>query len=121
MAAILGGLVWIVGGVLGWGANVNPVAYLVGLGWFLVAFAAFGYTLVDHAPVWLRGIVSLATPALAYVVWMSVTDAFATDSPPALGAGLLLLVVGAVAMGRGGRSTAAAPAHVPVRGRRAAR
>ena len=117
-AALLSGLVWVVAGALAWGGDVNPLVYAVGLVGFVVAFAAFGYTLVDHAPVWLRSVVSVATPALAYMVWIAVSDPFASDYLPALVAGLALLVVGAVGLARGRSERIAA---APVRGRRAAR
>lgn len=117
-AALLSGLVWVVAGALAWGGDVNSLVYAVGLVGFVVAFAAFGYTLVDHAPVWLRAVVSVATPALAYMVWIAVSDPFASDYLPVLAAGLALLVVGAVGLVRGRAERIAA---APVRGRRAAR
>jgi hypothetical protein len=117
-AALLSGLVWVVAGVLGWGGDINPVVYAVGLVGFVIAFAVFGYTLVDHAPVWLRAVVSVATPALAYMVWVAVSDAFASDYLPVLVAGVALLVVGALGLLL---RRAEPPAVAPVRGRRAAR
>lgn len=117
VAAVLGGLVWVVAAVLDWGAGVDPVAYLVGLGGFLLALAGLGYTLVDHAPVWLRAIVLVATPVLGYAVWITVADAFDNDSLPVLGAGVALLLAGGAALARRSRK----PVQAPVRGHRAAR
>jgi hypothetical protein len=118
VAALLSGLVWVVAGVLDWGGDVNPVVYSVGLVGLVIAFAAFGYTLVDHAPVWLRAVVSVATPALAYMVWVAISDAFASDYLPVLAAGAVLVLVGVVGLARGRAERAVA---APVRGRRAAR
>ena len=117
-AALLSGLVWVVAGALDWGGDVNPVVYAVGLVGFVIAFATFGYTLVDHAPVWLRAVVSIATPALAYMVWIAVSDPFANDHLPVVAAGVVLLVVGAVGLARGRAERAAA---APVGGHRATR
>ena len=54
MAAVLGGLVWLVAAVLDWGQDVNPIVYTIGLVWFLVALMGLGYGLVEKAPVWLQ-------------------------------------------------------------------
>jgi hypothetical protein len=88
VAAVLGGLVWVAVAIIDWGENLNPVAYAVGLVWFLLALGALGYTLVEHAPVWLRAVVSVATPALGCVVWVTVGAAFRTEHLPVLWAGL---------------------------------
>ena len=82
MAAVLGGLVWLVAAALDWGRDVNPVVYTVGLVWFLVASMGLGYGLVDKAPVWLRAVVSVATPLLGYGVWFTISDAFTARSRP---------------------------------------
>ena len=117
-AAVLGGLVWLVSAVLGWGQDVNPIVYVVGLVWFLVALMGLGYGLVAKAPVWLRAVVTVATPLLGYGVWFTISDAFTSDYLPVLVAGLLQLAVGGVVLAR---SRPAEPVPAPVRGRRAAR
>jgi hypothetical protein len=118
MAAVLGGLVWLVAAALDWGRDVNPVVYTVGLVWFLVASMGLGYGLVDKAPVWLRAVVSVATPLLGYGVWFTISDAFSSNYLPVLAAGLLLVAIGVLVLVRGRR---AEPVEAPVRGRRAAR
>jgi hypothetical protein len=117
-AAVLGGLVWIVAAVVDWGQNVNPVVSTVGLLWFLLALAGMGYSLVHHAPLWLRVVVSVATPLLGYGVWFTLLDAFDRSALPVLLSGLVLLVVGGSALVRG---RAAEPVEASARGRRAAR
>jgi hypothetical protein len=118
IAAVLGGLVWLVAAALDWGQDVNPIVYTVGLVWFLVALMGLGYGLVDKAPVWLRAVVSVATPLLGYGVWFTISDAFTSSDLPVLVAGLLLVAVGGLALVR---SRGAEPVEAPVRGRRAAR
>jgi hypothetical protein len=117
-AAVLGGLVWLVAAALDWGQDVNPVVYTVGLVWFLVASMGLGYGLVAKAPVWLRAVVSVATPLLGYGVWFTISDAFTSNYLPVLAAGLLLVAVGVLVLARG---RGAEPVETPVRGRRAAR
>jgi len=119
MAAVLGGLVWLVAAALDWGQDVNPVVYTIGLVWFLVALMGLGYGLVDKAPVWLRAVVSVATPLLGYGVWFTISDAFASNYLPVLAAGLLLVAIGGLVLAR--RRSAEPVAAAPVRGRRAAR
>jgi hypothetical protein len=77
-----------------------------------------GYRLVDHAPVWLRAVVTVATPLLGYGVWFTVRDAFTSDYLPVLLAGLLMVGIGGLVLAR---TRSAVPAKAPVRGRRAAR
>jgi hypothetical protein len=118
VAAVLGGLVWVVAAVVDWGQDVNPVVSAVGLLWFLLALAGVGYSLVDRAPVWLRAVVSVATPLLGYGVWATLVDAFSSSALPVLLSGLVMLAVGGTTLVRG---RDAAPAVTPVHGRRAAR
>ena len=118
MAAVLGGLVWLVAAALDWGQDVNPIVYTIGLVWFLVALMGLGYGLVDKAPVWLRAVVSVATPLLGYGVWFTISDAFTSNYLPVLVAGLLLVATGGLVLAR---SRGAEPVEAPVRGRRAAR
>src|SRR6478736_10531041 len=117
-AAVLGGLVWLVAGLLDWGQDVNAVASTVGLVCYLLGLMGLGYRLVDHAPVWLRAVVTVATPLLGYGVWFTVDDAFTSSYLPVLVAGLLLVGIGGLVLAR---SRDAAPVDAPVRGRRAAR
>ena len=117
VAAVLGGLVWVVAAVLDLGQDVNPVAAAVGLLGFLLALAGVGYSLVDRAPLWLRAVVTIATPLLGYGVWFTIVDAFTGSALPVLVSGLVLLAVGGFILLRDRGSV---PAE-PVRGRRAAR
>jgi hypothetical protein len=117
LAAVLGGLVWVVAALVDWGENANPVVYGVGLVWFLLALAAMGYVLVEKAPVWLRAVVCVATPALGYAVWATVREAFDTDHLPMLVAGLGMLAVGALTVAR----SRSAAVEQPVHGHRATR
>jgi hypothetical protein len=117
-AAVLGGLVWVVGAALAWGQDVGAVATALGLLGLLVALAGVGYSLVETAPVWLRAVVSAATPLLGYGVWATLVAAFDDSALPVLLSGLVMLAVGGTAWARG-RETA--PADAPVHGRRAAR
>jgi hypothetical protein len=115
--ATVAGLLWIVAGVAGWGTDAEGKLYLLGLGAFVLAMAATGYALVARAPVWLRAIVTIATPALGYMVWVTVRAAFSAGYLPVLGAGVLLVVGGAI-----GLTQAPTPKAQPVtRGRRALR
>jgi len=121
VAALLGGLAWVVSAVLGWGEDPEQVSYLVGLTLLVVALAAAGYSLVATAPVWLRAVVTLATPALGFTVWLVVLDSVSTGSVAVALAGVVLLVGGGIGMGRtSGRAREGRP-EPPVRGRRAAR
>jgi hypothetical protein len=62
------GLIWGNGGVA---TNDGPVLlmYVLGFAALFVALAAAGYTLVESAPVWLRGVVAIATPLLVLMMW----------------------------------------------------
>jgi hypothetical protein len=68
--------------------------------------------------VWLRAVVSVATPLLGYGVWFTISDAFTSNYLPVLAAGLLLVATGGLVLTR---SRGAKPVSAPVRGRRAAR
>ncbi len=123
LAAVLGGLVWLVGALVGWGGDVPVAVLAIGLVCFVIAFAALGYSLVDRAPRWLRAVVCVATPALALTVWVAVSDAFAADHLPVLVAGLLALAVALPVLRRERRQSQKGGAghRPPVHGRRAAR
>ena len=118
VAAVLGGLVWMVSAVVDWGRDVNPVVSTVGLVWFVLALVGTGYSLVAHAPVWLRAVVSVATPLLGYGVRFTLLDAFRASSLPVLLSGLLMLAAGGLTLAR---ARDAGPVDAPVHGRRAAR
>src|SRR5690349_761416 len=113
-AAVLGGLVWAVGAALAWGQDVGAVVTALGLLGFLVALAGVGYSLVETAPVWLRAVVSVATPLLGYGVWATLVAAFDDSALPVLLSGLVMLAVGATAWARARETTSA---DAPVRGR----
>ena len=122
VAAVLGGLLWIVAGALAWGEDsVNQPLYVAGLALLVVAFAALGYALVATAPVWLRAVVTIATPALGLMVWLILRDSLA-EYVAAVTGGVLLLAGGGIALARS-RPPAARTSDPPppARGRRAAR
>lgn len=119
VAAVLGGVAWIVAALLGWGAEaLSEPLYLGGFALLVAAFAALGYALVATAPVWLRALITLATPTLGAMVWLIIADAIPQEYVAAVVGGVLLLVGGGVGLSRAG-----APEHVEGshRGRRAAR
>lgn len=121
IGAILGGLVWIVAAVVSWGDDeLNPALYVAGVVLLVAAFAALGYSLVATAPVWLRAVVTVATPLLGLMVWLILRDSIPADYVAAVVGGVLLLVGGGIALGRGSGTPPAAP-EKPVHGRRAAR
>ena len=119
IVALVGGLLWIAAAVLGWGADAKTLVYYPGLAAFLIALAGFGYSLVDHAPGWLRFVVSLATPLLGLTGWVTVVDVMASNAMIVLVAGIALLIAGLVAIPRTRRVPVEDHA-VPARGRRAA-
>jgi hypothetical protein len=119
LVSIVGGLVWGASALLGWGEEPERFTYLVGLGLLIVAFAFAGYALVASAPIWLRAIVGVATPALGYSVWLSI-EGLATQYVLVLLAGIVAVVAGVIGLGRGASQPDAEP-DPPVRGRRAAR
>ncbi len=123
VAAVLGGLLWIVAGALGWGDDaLNQGLYVAGLALLVAAFAALGYALVATAPVWLRVVVTIATPALGLMVWLILRDSVPSEYVAAVTGGVLLLVGGGIALGRSRSSAPESPEPPPpARGRRAAR
>lgn len=105
LAAVLGGLVWIVAAVIGWGDDeLDQPLYLAGLVLLVLAFVALGYALVSSAPVWLRVVVAVATPLLGLMVWLILRDSLSSEYVAVLAGGVLLLVGGAIALGRSGRA-----------------
>lgn len=100
IAAVLGGLAWVVSAALGWGAEPNELVYLVGLGLLLLALAACGYALVATAPLWLRVVVTVATPALGYMVWLIVLDLLTPEHLALLFGGLGMLLGAGIALSR---------------------
>lgn len=121
IAAVLGGVAWIAAALLAWGEDeLGAALYYAGFALLVVAFAALGYALVSTAPVWLRAVVTLATPALGAMVWLILDDAIPQAYVAAVVGGVLLLVGGGI-----GLSQADGPAErtppPPARGRRAAR
>lgn len=123
LAALLGGLVWVAAAVLSWGEDaLDQRLYLAGLVLLGVAFAALGYSLVGTAPLWLRAVVTVATPLLGGMVWLILRDSVHADDVAAMVGGVLLLVGGGIALVRGRRADPAPEQPVPpAHGRRAAR
>ncbi|MGZ5417797.1 MAG: hypothetical protein ACXWDI_11505 [Nocardioides sp.] len=120
VAALLGGLVWVAAAVLSWGDDeLNRGLYLAGLVLLVASFAALGYSLVATAPVWLRAVVTIATPLLGLMVWLILRDSIPADYVAAVVGGVLLFLGGGIALSRAG--SAPAKAEPPARGRRAAR
>src|SRR5687768_12292720 len=100
VGAVLGGLVWIAAAALGWGDDeLSQPLYLAGLVLLVVAFAALGYALVATAPVWLRAVVTIATPVLGVMVWLILRDSLTPDYVAAAVGGVLLLGGGGIGLG----------------------
>lgn len=122
LGALLGGLVWVVAAVLSWGDDeLDQSLYLAGLALLVVAFAALGYALVATAPVWLRAVVTIATPLLGLMVWLILRDSLPSDYVAAAVGGVLLFVGGGIALGRARGDSPPVKPDPPARGRRAAR
>ena len=122
LGALLGGLVWVVAAVLSWGDDeLDQSLYLAGLALLVVAFAALGYALVATAPVWLRAVVTIATPLLGVMVWLILRDSLPSDYVAAAVGGVLLFVGGGIALGRARGESPPPKPDPPARGRRAAR
>lgn len=121
VAAILGGLVWIAAAVLAWGEDaVGSVLHVVGFALLVVAFATMGYALVATAPLWLRAVVTVATPALGAMLWLTLRDAVDEPYVAVMVGGVLLLLGGGIGLGRAAPAGRGEP-DASVRGRRAAR
>ncbi|HSE10339.1 MAG TPA: hypothetical protein VLB29_16880 [Nocardioidaceae bacterium] len=136
--AVLGGVGWLAKVFLIWRSGGETESLLVwGLavaGWaaFAVALGAAGYTLVEKAPVWLRGVVAVATALLVLMLWQLLDQGIKAtyDGETWLRDELSVVVAALIALGMGfwgfsrrrpeppSRSRRAAP---PARGRRAAR
>lgn len=76
-AAVLGGLAWLARVVLVWmsvdqtgDAGVPGALFWAGLAALALGLAAGGYTLVETAPLWLRGVVTIAVPLLVFMIWV---------------------------------------------------
>ncbi|MGH3587961.1 MAG: hypothetical protein ACRDQ0_16760 [Pseudonocardia sp.] len=79
IAALVGGLGWLIKVGLIWangGTNTDGgpvgVMFFVGMAGLVVALAASGYALVATAPIWLRGVVTVALPVLVFMIWQLV-------------------------------------------------
>jgi hypothetical protein len=121
-AAVLGGAAWIVAALLAWGEDeLGAALYLGGFALLVAAFAALGYALVSTAPVWLRAVVTLATPALGAMVWLIIKDAIPQAYVAAVVGGVLLVVGGGIGLSQAGGPAASEEPPPPQRGRRAAR
>ncbi len=129
MTALLAGFVWFVQALLSWDDPFAGPVYLIGLALGVLAFAGLGYLLVETAPLWLRALVSVATPALGYAVWVALTDLATAERYLLVGAAAALMGSGLIGRRRADReqaasdasSEAAAPGkHAPQPGRRSA-
>ena len=104
VVGVLGGGCWVVrwlAGDPGWG----DAAYVAGLALLLVALAVVGAGLVSRSALWLRAIVGLAFPALAWSVYAVVRGddpAVALDGVVGAVAALWGLVVLVLALRSGG-------------------
>ena len=115
IAAVVGGVVWIIAALLAWGEDeLGTALYVVGFVLLVAAFAALGYALVATAPVWLRAVVTLATPALGAMVWLIIKDAIPQAYVAAVVGGVLLLVGGGIALSQSSGPSRAEP--TPPRG-----
>lgn len=121
VAAIASGLAWIASAVLNWGGDPGELSYWGGLGLLLLSLAFGGYALVATAPIWLRAIVTLATPALGYTLWLVIWDSVSSGYVVVVVAGVVLIAAGAIGFARPGPDGRAQPDPPPTRGRRAAR
>lgn len=136
IAAVVGGASWLLEVVLTWSDGSSGPAgmlFYVGLVALAVALGAGGYTLVETAPLWLRAVVVVATPALVLMVWQMVDAAleamFSDEGSRGAEASVLIAAVFALVLGGWGFTrhrdpeTAATIARARQRpgGRRAAR
>ena len=95
----LAGIGWLVGAVTTDPSDLtgDSAAYVAGLVLLLLGLAAFGYSLVTTAPLWLRAVVAVATPALGCVVWIAIWDGLSdVREQVLLVSGLVLLLVAAL-------------------------
>lgn len=136
VAALVGGVAWLLKiGLLYLSDGVNTESGLVGyaeiVGWaaLFVSLAAAGYTLVETAPVWLRGVVAICTPLLVLMVWALLDQAVKAmyggqswfrDEVSILVAAVIAIIMALWGFGRHRPEDHFAP-PAPVRGRRAAR
>ena len=139
ITALLGGLAWFAKvGMIWFNEGENTDSGVVGMleiaGWvlFAIALGAAGYTLVEKAPVWLRGVVAVATMLLVLMLWALVDQgikavypgsSWLRDEVSVLLAALIAILMALWGFGRHrpeppSRSRRASP---PPRGRRAAR
>lgn len=120
-AAVLGGVAWIAAALLAWGEDeLEAALYLGGFALLVAAFAALGYALVSTAPVWLRAVVTLATPALGAMVWLIIKDAIPQAYVAAVVGGVLLVVGGGIGLSQAGGPAASEEPPPPRGGHRRA-
>jgi hypothetical protein len=123
VAGVLGGLCWlalwvadVAGVAAGWAGTVHGV----GLGLLMVALAVVGANLVSRSALWLRLIVAVAFPLLAWSIYSVVQgdgDSVAVDGA----AGLLAVILSGVVVVVGRRGAAPAPQRGGRHGTHAAR
>ena len=137
-AAVVGGVGWLLKVVLIWlgggdiGGPLVAAMSVLGLAALAIALSGGGYTLVERAPVWLRAVVTVATPLLVLMVWQLLDqaikavypgDSWFRDELSTVVAAVAALGLGVWGFGRRRPEAAQrAPRHAPpARGRRAAR
>lgn len=98
VAALFGGAAWLVA-VLYSDPALHVPLYYAGLGGLLLGLAGLGYALVATAPIWLRGVVSLANTMFGYMVWTLVQDTIGGTSGMLAG-GVALVVAALVGFAR---------------------
>lgn len=126
IGAVVGGLAWVARVLLSWlddGSTDGGLAtamFLVGALALVVASAAAGYTLVEHAPLWLRVVVVVALPLLLIALFAAVDDAVRTltsedgwvrGNLTVLVAALIALVVGGLKVRGSGRDAGTGAGH----------
>lgn len=134
IAALAGGVAWLVKVGLIWGnggtntdGGLVSVCYLLGLVALTVALLAAGYSVVASAPVWLRVVVSVAVLALGWIIFGSIDSAAkgVYDGDDWLRDELGILISAALALVGGVASLLRSRGHEPepreTRGRRALR
>jgi hypothetical protein len=109
VAALLGGLVWLVNAALTWGdSGSGGDLYLVGQVGLVLGAAGLGYSLVAKAPIWLRAVVTVATVLLCYLLWYLIDDGLGEHPVSTLIGGAVLLLAAIVGLARA-RSAAPRP------------
>lgn len=121
LAAVIGGVLWLVRALLVWaaggsGGDVSGVLVVAcsvaGFAAIAVALLTAGYSTVATAPMWLRLVVSVALLSLGWVVYVSLAEVCG-DGPTVLLSAACALLAGAVGLVHARRQEPVAPARVP--------